>query len=877
MKIQILILYLSALLLIQTGIFAQTPVYNPSKAIGSFLGTHARERVGYWINPAGDVNGDGYDDFLIANYHTNVNGYDAGATYLILGKAQANWAKSVSLSQADARFLGDSNYSALGYHVDGGGDVNGDGLSDIILGAPAGNEDGKDRPGSAYIIFGRTTANWGFQFVPENSADASYEGEVDYDQYGKSVAIVGDVNNDGYDDILVGAPFSDGYATNGGKAYLVLGKANGWVTHGKIAQYADASFRSSIEADEAGYMVSGAGDVNGDGCDDFLIGAPGKGNAYLVFGRIRASWGLNFNLSSADVIFSRPIRTDNSGWIVASAGDVNHDGFSDILITAPYNNENGTSSGKTYLVLGHSGTWTQKYDISLTDASFLGEAASDNSGWSASGIGDINADGFDDFMIGAWYNDQAGQDAGKAYIIYGKSSGWQRNVNLATVSDFILGENPINYMGFSVSAAGDVNQDGVSDFIVSASYSNEAFEWGGKIYVFLGERPKFPISGNISYYSNAAPVPEVSLQFSGTVADSVFTDAQGNYSWTIPDGRNVTLRPWKARGADQGFMTILSYDAALVARRAVGLETFSAAQSISADVDGDDKITTFDASLIAQYVVDQHPVAEIANWVFDPDARVYSNISATLTHQNFSAIIVGNVHGGWTPPGQLGKERALPELAKPTFRIDGDVFTFPVCVPVNTELLALDLQLGFNSEKLEFVGINKATATRDFSLFHRVGHEKLTVSLFGVQPANVDSVVAEIQFKIIGNGTEAFDLTFTRFVVNTQAYQPWVTSVTSAQNIKSATFALEQNYPNPFNPATTILYGLPQRARVQISVYNLMGQEILTLIDGIQPAGTHQLHWNGKDRSGKEVAAGIYLYKAILGKEVKIRRMVKLM
>lgn len=877
MKIQILILYLSAFVFIQTGIFAQTPVYNPSKAIGTFLGTHTNERVGYWLNQAGDVNGDGYDDFLIANYHNQTYGYDAGATYLILGKANANWAKGVSLTQANARFLGDSKYAALGYHIDGGGDVNGDGLSDFILGAPAGNENGKDRPGSAYIIFGRSAANWGYNFVPEYSADASYEGEVDYDQLGKSVAIVGDVNNDGYDDILMGAPFNDGYATNAGKAYLILGKASGWVTHGKIAQYADASFRSTTESDEAGYLVSGAGDVNGDGSDDFLIGAPGKGNAYLLFGRIRASWGLNFNLGSADVIFSRSNRTDNLGWIVATAGDVNHDGFSDILITTPYNADYRTESGKTYLVLGHSGTWTQKFDISLADASFLGEAAYDNSGWSASGIGDINADGFDDFMIGAWYNDQAGQDAGKAYIIYGKSSGWQRNVNLSTVSDYILGENTINYMGFSVSAAGDINNDGVSDFLVSAPYSNEAFSWGGKIYAFLGERPKFPISGQITYYSNAVPVPNVSLKFSGTSTDSVFSDTQGNYSWTIPDGRNVTLRPWKARGSDQGWMTILSYDAALVARRAVGLETFSSWQAIAADVDGDDKVTTYDASLIAQYVVDQQNVAQVARWVFEPEERTYQNISAALTNQNFTAVILGNVHGGWTPPNQLGKQLALPKFAKPAGQINGDVFTLPVCVPPGTELLALDLQLVFPANQLEFIGINKSNATRDFSLLHRATAEKVTISLFGLQPVQIDSSVAEIRFKIIGNPSDAFDLNFSRFIVNTQAYQAQPATVSRVEKAVPHQLVLEQNFPNPFNPATTIAYTLASSARVQISIYNVMGQEVRTLIDETQPAGTYQLHWDGKDRNGKEISAGIYLYKAILGNEVKIRRMVKLM
>lgn len=875
-------LMISTLLFLQFALnpgYAQMPVYDPATALGSFLGTHERERVGYWLNQAGDVNGDGYDDFIIANYHTQTNGYDAGSTYLILGKSDPNWSQSVSLSQADARFLGEDYYSAMGYHVDGGGDLNGDGLSDFIIGAPAGNEDGKDRPGTAYIIFGRQAADWGFNFVPAYSADAFYDGEVDFDQLGKSVAIVGDLNNDGFDDIVLGAPYHDVYRRDGGKIYIILGKSNGWVTNGNIEQHADASFLSDNEDDQAGYMVSGAGDVNGDGYDDFLIGAPGNGNVYLMFGRSNANWGYNFNLDNADVIFEGEHRSDNLGWIVATAGDVDNDGFDDFLMTTPYNGENGQESGKTYLILGHDGGWSQEFDLATADASYLGEAAYDNSGWTASGVGDINGDNFDDFMIGAWYNDQAGEDAGKGYILYGKATGWQQNVDLATVTEYIVGENEIDYFGFSVSAGGDLNQDGLDDFLVSAPYCNEAFEWGGKIYVFPGERPKYPIDGQVTYFDNTEPVPDVTIKFSGTANDSVFTDNQGNYSWIIPDGRNITVQPRKDRKADQGLMTILSYDAALVARYTVGLETFSSFQRIAADVDKDDNITTYDASLIAQYVVDpeSYPPNEIATWTFEPEERNYTEISDTLTEQNFTAIVVGNVHGGWTRASQLAKQKVLPVIAKPDARMAGELLTLPVHVPRGTDLLALDLQLEFDPEKFRLQGIEKVAAIRNFNLNYQVKGGKLTLGLFGVNSVLVDSTVCEIQFQAIGSQDETPEFTFNRFIVNTQAYQTSATRVSGVKNSKPGSYLLEQNYPNPFNPATVINYELPQPARVKIRIYNLMGQEIRTLFDGLRNAGKHQVHWDGKDDTGKDVAAGIYLYRAELGNVVKIRRMLKLM
>jgi len=344
---------------------------------------------------------------------------------------------------------GEAMYGGFGYSVATAGDVNGDGYSDVVVGAPSADDDGK-----AYLFLGSAsglaaTASW------------TASGEAADDFFGFSVATAGDVNGDGYSDVVVGAPSAD----DDGKAYLFLGSASGLA--------ATASWTAEGEATEYyfGCSVATAGDVNGDGYADVVVGAEGNegyfGKAYLYLGSASGP------VATASWTAAGEDWGDYFGCSVAMAGDVNGDGYSDVVVGARRNDEAFSGAGKAYLYLGGAS------GLSATPSwTAVGEAAGDEFGCSVATAGDVSGDGYADVVVGAYDHDEAYNSAGKAYLYLGSASGLS-----AAASWTAAGEAADDYFGYSVATAGDVNGDGYADVVVGARGSTSE---AGKATLYLG-------------------------------------------------------------------------------------------------------------------------------------------------------------------------------------------------------------------------------------------------------------------------------------------------------------------------------------------------------------------------------------------------------
>jgi len=839
----------------------------------SFLGEFYYERVGYYMENAGDVNADGYEDFLIGTFHNKENGYDAGAAYLILGNDTNVWGLKKRLREADARFLGKYEYDAFGFYVSGNGDVNGDGYDDFVIGAPAGNETGGPNPGYAFLFFGKSNPDWGYECVARDQVDASYVGRHAYDHAGESVAIVGDVNRDGYDDFIVGAPLNDDGSHEGGKVYLFLGKPSDWNRNTDI-ESADASFISTYYKAWAGYIVSAAGDVNGDGFSDFLIGAPNhhnvSGRVYLLFGRSSVDWGANFNLDSVEVIFEGESPSDRAGFSLACAGDVNNDGFSDILIGAYANDYGGGQAGKAYLILGKSSDWQYIVNLRNADASWFGERTDDKAGWSVSGVPDLNYDNCNEILIGAWHNDQIGSNCGKTYLIHGRTSGWQNNVRLSDSCDYFVGEYVGDYVGYCV-AGNDMNGDGLGDIWVSAPYNSDNDYRSGKIYLFLSERDRYQIKGQVCYYSNSNSVPDVFIDIFGGVTDSIITDRNGNYNTILPYYQDYILTPSKAKNTDFDSETILAYDAALTLQAAVGLIQLDSLQQIAADADQDSMITALDASLIASYVVEfEDSCSHVGEWVFNPFEKKYINLDNHYFQQDFLAIVVGNVHGDWQYPDSIGESNPLAKVALPTAIVENNQIKIPIKIESASDLLSFELELNYPSDQFSLIEIQKSDIGSDFQFITHQQKDKLNLVLYRTQPLNDSGNLISIIFEADKKVTVIDQFKIEKFRINNY---PSIQGIISLKDTPITqipeTFKVYQNFPNPFNHRTAIRLSVHKYSNVKLTVYNLNGEIVRTIVDEPLVPDTYIFYWNGTDERSRLVSSGIYLCRVNCGSELE--------
>ncbi|NKI34839.1 DUF11 domain-containing protein, partial [Wenzhouxiangella sp. XN79A] len=472
-------------------------------------GEAASDLSGFSVSAAGDINGDGIDDLIIGAYGADPNGSLSGRSYVVFGSGTVT--NPFELSGLDGSngvvINGEAAYDFSAVSVSAAGDINGDGIEDLIIGANGADPNGSSS-GRSYVVFGSGTVT---NPVELSSLDGSngvvLNGEAAGDNAGYSVSAAGDINGDGIDDLIIGADSADPNGISSGRSYVVFGDDAGLPTPFNLSTLnglIGVVLNGEAARDSAGFSVSAAGDVNGDGIGDLIIGAPdaetdgiGSGRAYVVFGSgtgLASPVELSSLNGSNGVVFIGEAEADFAGRSVSAAGDINGDGIGDLIIGADGADSSGEDSGRSYVVFGASILPTP-FDLSTLNGvnGFVlnGEAAGDYAGRSVSAAGDINGDGIDDLLIGANRADPDGiVSAGRSYVVFGSDTGLPNPFDLSTLNGsngFVLnGEAAGDYAGWSVSAAGDVNGDGIDDVVIGAFGADPNGSSSGRSYVVFG-------------------------------------------------------------------------------------------------------------------------------------------------------------------------------------------------------------------------------------------------------------------------------------------------------------------------------------------------------------------------------------------------------
>ncbi|TKJ30657.1 hypothetical protein CEE39_08035 [bacterium (candidate division B38) B3_B38] len=368
---------------------------------------------------SGDINGDGYTDIIIGAPFAGPSAwYMAGRTYVIFGSSSPPSTIDLSTESADITVYGDDQYDRSGWSV-ASGDINGDGYDDIIIGAIFADPPGGSAAGEVYVIFGDSFPSPPY-ILDLNSwpADIIICGDDADDICGKSVAS-GDVNGDGYDDIIIGALWADpGGRTNAGETYVIFGSSNPPVSIDLSQTSANITVYGDNDYDCFGYAVT-SGDVNGDGYDDIIIGAPYAdppggsyaGETYVIFGSSSPPTIIDLHSQPADITVYGDDADDECGSAVVS-GDVNGDGFGDIIIGAPWAYRGVLlHAGETDLILGGGAiitahglggkSWINSFNhFGKKWSSFKAFGPVNSKGEVHLAVGDTDGDGLDEIAAG---------------------------------------------------------------------------------------------------------------------------------------------------------------------------------------------------------------------------------------------------------------------------------------------------------------------------------------------------------------------------------------------------------------------------------------------------------------------------------------------
>ncbi|MFC1572242.1 FG-GAP-like repeat-containing protein [Candidatus Eisenbacteria bacterium] len=826
----------------------------------TYESNEAEASLGQTVGPAGDVNGDGYADVIVAAPSHSEGALYAGKAYVFLGNTTGLSSTPVFTT------TGSSDYEVLGISVGTAGDLNGDGYADIFIGAPlesgeghvdvyTGNPTGVgpdptwildvDSPGSGFGVKASTAGDVdgnGFSDLivgayrwtsPETEEGAAFlfsgggdppaltaawtgEGDQASQGYGKP-APAGDVNGDGYSDFLIASAFYDHDEALAGKVELYLGSpagseaVPGWITYGD--QFA-AFYGTDCE---------GAGDVNGDGYSDVIVGAQGYDNGETTEGKVYLYHGSSTGpTTTPDWTAEGNLESAYFGTSVASAGDVNGDGFGDVIIGAQNYDNGQAGEGAAFVYrgsasgLGGEPHWFAESD--QIDASL---------GFSVSSAGDVNGDGFSDVIVGIHnWDEGVTADIGAAWVYHGSPTG------LSTTPDWqAIGTYPGGRFGSPVASAGDINGDGYGDVAVGARF------WGtgvvGSVSIFYGSASGLDPNPGDFFFGSVAGELLHQTSSAGDVNGDGFGDVLfggEGASFGAPDqGVAIVLL-----GSSGGLEFPPTWSLAGPQNSRLG-----AALSTAGDVNGDG----FDEILVGAPGFDGGLGDEGAVFLYLGNDQTGSNAALALAPRQVGVggdpiDLLGRSDAedrvrlmlrGRTPAGraQVRLEWGIEELGVPYGPITELGPWQNTGVPVVGEGSATtldELATGLMADTLYRWRVRVACSSPYFP-------HSPWMSLSPTTPTRA-------QFRT-GSGLENVT--------------DWNPDGEGAGRLRI--------HPNPMRGSTTIAFELEETTTLDLSVYDVAGRRVKTVTNGEYQPGNHTIDWDTSDDSNIPLAAGLYFVR----------------
>jgi hypothetical protein len=769
------LLALAAGFVVAGGSVAPVPVWTDE-------GDMSGARYGWCVGAAGDVNDDGFMDIAVGatRYANSLGGQ--GKVFIYYGSASGpsvvpDWTEEIG--QPDIRF---------GMHVGHAGDVNGDTYADFYCSA-RGYSNGQAQEGAAFVYHG------GPGGLPDNP---SWTGESNQpDAWVTSVASAGDVNGDGYDDLIVGSAFYDIGHIDAGRVFVYYGSA--------LGLSATPDWMTSGDAEEAqyGYCVAGAGDINNDGYDDVIIGARGpheaapEGRAFVFHG---GASGLS---TTADWVAEADQEDTSFGGKVAGAGDVNGDNYDDVIIGATGYDNGETNEGRAFVYHGGPSGLSATPD-------WTGESDQEDGAFGArvAGAGDIDGDGYDDVLVSANYYDYDQIDEGRVYVFFGSPSG------LETAPGWSVdGDQNGCWMGVGLAGVGDQIPGDNLEVMVGAPIFDSGEPDEGKAFIYEAERTSPP--------PTLVPEPTIS---------SIVDHPQDQ-------GKQVILS-WEKSDYDiPERREIVHYS---VWRRYLG--GGAAAQQASGDLS--ESPAKGKPAELARYMVS-------SGWeyVADQDARFLDEYAMTV------------------PTYADSTEAGIPYTAYIVMAHTYSYWKFYVSDPdsgYSVDNIPPECPAQLAGEYLEGTGVRlywEANVDPDISHYAVYGSETPEFDACG---DNLLGTTDEEFFVDRAGGADARHYKVSAYDKNGNEGPAALITADEIKNGpwegRSYSNLLYQNVPNPFLAATDIAFTTGVAGHVRLVIYDAAGRRVRVLIDGHRPASQYVEVWDGRDDTGRPVASGMYFY-----------------